>query len=123
MNRSKFEKIIIDNYNCTYDYPWAQYPTFRVFRHSNNKKWFAVIMDIPKNKLGLKSNEIISVVNLKCDSLLIGSLLLEDGFYPSYHMNKNNWISVALDSTADDEKLKMLLDMSFDATSSRTKQH
>lgn len=123
MNRSKFEKFIIDNYNCTYDYPWGQYPTFRVFRHSNNKKWFAVIMDIPKNKLGLKSNEIISVVNLKCDSLLIGSLLLEDGFYPSYHMNKNNWISVALDSTADDEKLKMLLDMSFDATSSRTKQH
>lgn len=123
MNRSKFEKFIIDNYNCTNDYPWEQFPTFRVFRHSNNKKWFAVIMDIPKNKLGLKSNEIITVVNLKCDSLLIGSLLLEDGFYPSYHMNKNNWISVALDSTTDDEKLKMLLDMSFDATYSRTKQH
>ncbi len=123
MNRSKFEKFIIDNFNCTNDYPWEQFPTFRVFRHSNNKKWFAVIMDIPKNKLGLKSNEIITVVNLKCDSLLIGSLLLEDGFYPSYHMNKNNWISVALDSTTDDEKLKMLLDMSFDATYSRTKQH
>ncbi len=123
MNRNELEKFIIDNYNCTYDYPWEQFPAFRVFRHSNNKKWFAVIMDIPKNKLGLKSNEIITVVNLKCDSLLIGSLLLEDGFYPSYHMNKNNWISVALDSTTDDEKLKMLLDMSFDATYSRTKQH
>ncbi len=122
MNRSELEKFISDNYVCTSDFPWMQYPSFRVFRHSNNKKWFAVIMDIPKNKIGLPSDDIISVVNLKSDPIMVGSLLRENGFYPAYHMTKNSWISVALDGSADNEKIKMLLDMSFEATAVKLKK-
>lgn len=99
-----------------------QYPNFRVFRHPNNKKWFAVIMDIPKNKIGLPSDDIISVVNLKSDPIMVGSLLRENGFYPAYHMTKSSWISVVLDGSADDEKIKMLLDMSFEATAVKLKK-
>lgn len=36
------------------------------------------------------------------------------GFFGAYHMNKTNWISVALDGSADDEKVKMLVDLSFE---------
>lgn len=122
MNRSELEKFISDNYVCTSDFPWMHYPNFRVFRHPNNKKWFAVIMDIPKNKIGLPSDDIISVVNLKSDPIMVGSLLRENGFYPAYHMTKNSWISVALDGSADDEKIKMLLDMSFEATAVKLKK-
>lgn len=122
MNRSELEKFISDNYICTSDFPWMQYPSFRVFRHTNNKKWFAVIMDIPKNKIGLPSDDIISVVNLKSDPIMVGSLLRENGFYPAYHMTKSSWISVALDGSADDEKIKMLLDLSFEATAVKLKK-
>ena len=122
MNRSELEKFILDNYVCTSDFPWMQYPSFRVFRHSNNKKWFAVIMDIPKNKIGLPSDDIISVVNLKSDPIMVGSLLRENGIFPAYHMTKSSWISVALDGSADDEKIKMLLDMSFEATAVKLKK-
>ena len=122
MNRSELEKFISDNYVCTSDFPWMQYPSFRVFRHPNNKKWFAVIMDIPKNKIELPSDDIISVVNLKSDSIMVGSLLRENGIFPAYHMTKSSWISVALDGSADDEKIKMLLDMSFEATAVKLKK-
>lgn len=122
MNRSELEKFISDNYVCTSDFPWVQYPSFRVFRHPNNKKWFAVIMDIPKNKIGLPSDDMISVVNLKSDPIMVGSLLRENGFFPAYHMTKNSWITVALDGSADDEKIKMLLDMSFEATAVKLKK-
>ena len=122
MNRSELEKFISDNYVCTSDFPWMQYPSFRVFRHPNNKKWFAVIMDIPKNKIGLPFDDIISVVNLKSDPIMVGSLLRENGIFPAYHMAKNSWISVALDGSADDEKIKMLLDMSFEATAVKLKK-
>ena len=122
MNRSELEKFISDNYVFTSDFPWMQYPSFRVFRHPNNKKWFAVIMDIPKSKIGLPSDDIISIVNLKSDPIMVGSLLRENGFYPAYHMTKNSWISVALDGSADDEKIKMLLDMSFEATAVKLKK-
>lgn len=32
-------------------------------------------------------------------------------------MSKTNWITVALDGSVSDDKIKMLLDMSFDLTS------
>lgn len=86
------------------------------------KKWFALIMDIPRNKLGLQGNEQIDVVNLKCDPLLIGSLRQETGFFSAYHMNKASWITVALDGTVSDDKLKLLLDMSYEATASKVRK-
>ena len=87
-----------------------------VFRHGNNRKWFAVIMEIPREKLGLAGGGDIPVVNLKCDTRLIGSFREETGIHPAYHMSKAHWLTVALDGTVDDDKLKFLLDMSYDLT-------
>ena len=122
MTRFELEQFIIDNYNCNTDYPWIKYPSFEVFRHTNNKKWFALIMDISKDKLGLESNEIISVVNFKCGPILIGSLLREKGFFPAYHMSKNSWITVALNNSVDNDKIKMLLDLSYQLTDNKIKK-
>ncbi len=120
MNRDDLEQFINENYNAESNYPWLKYPNYEVFRHSNNRKWFALIMDIPKNKLGLPGTDIIDVVNFKCDPLLIGSLLKEAGFFPAYHMNKESWITVALDKSVNDDTIKMLLGMSYDATALKT---
>lgn len=116
MNRTELEEYIQNTYSAEPDYPWVKYPDYEVFRHSNNKKWFALIMDVPKNKLGLQGEEVLQVVNLKCDPILLGSLLKDKGFFPAYHMSKANWITVSLDGSVEDEKLKILLDMSFEAT-------
>jgi predicted DNA-binding protein (MmcQ/YjbR family) len=79
-------------------------------------------MDIPKSKLGLETEEIISVVNLKSDPLLIGSLHKENGIFPAYHMNKSHWITILLDGSVEEEKLKLLLNMSYDMTLKKTKK-
>ena len=120
MNRSELEAFIIETYNADRDYPWLKYPNHEVFRHCSNQKWFALIMDLPKSKLGLQGVELLDVVNFKCDPLLIGSLREEPGFFPAYHMNKDSWITVALDGSVPDDKIKMLLDMSYEATIPKT---
>ena len=117
MNREQLEKFLCETYAADMDCPWIKYPNYEVFRHSNNKKWFALIMDVSKNKLGLAGGEILDIVNFKCDPALIGSLRVENGFFPAYHMNKDSWITVALDGTVDDEKIKFLADMSYELTS------
>lgn len=94
-----------------------KFPEYCVFRHKNNKKWFALIMDVPKSKIGLKGNERIDILDVKCDPILIGSLLREKGFFPAYHMSKSSWITIALDDSVDDEKIKWLIDMSYELTS------
>lgn len=121
MNRAELKQFIFESYNVESDHPWMKYPNYEVFRH-NNQKWFALIMDVPKNKLGLTGNDILDVVNFKCDPILIGSLQKETGFFPAYHMSKGSWITVALDGSGSDDKIKLLLDMSYDATAPKARK-
>ena len=116
MNRRELEVYISETYSILGEHLWMQYPAYIVFRHSGNKKWFAVIMDIPRKNLGLVGDSEISVVNLKCDTRLIGSFREEPGIFPGWHMNKAHWLTVALDGTVEVEKIKFLVDMSFKLT-------
>lgn len=116
MTRKQMENLILEQYGIRPDHPWMKDPDSEVFRHSDNRKWFALMMNVPKSKLGLAGDGMLSIANFKCDPILIGLLREESGFFPAYHMNKENWITVALDGSAPDEKIRMLLDMSFRMT-------
>ena len=116
MNRAELERYIAEGYSTQGENPWAQSPTNTVFRHCHNRKWFAIIMDIPRERLGLPGDGILSVVNVKCDPRLIGSFREEPGIFPAYHMNKAHWLTIALDGSAEEGKLKFLLDMSYELT-------
>ena len=116
MNRAELEKYIQEAYGSDAEYPWVRYPNYAVFRYGENSKWFAVVMDVAKSKVGLPGDGKIDIVNVKCDFILIGSLLEQKGFFPAYHMNKANWISVALDGSVEDDMIKWILGMSFDLT-------
>ena len=72
-------------------------------------------MEVPRNKLGLSGSEPMTIMNLKCEPLLIDALRTETGFYPAYHMNKEHWISAVL-SAVEDDKLRFLIDMSWELT-------
>ena len=119
---NELETFIMETYNADADYPWLKYPNYEVFRHCSNQKWFALIMDVPRSKLGLQGDEPLNVANFKCDSLLIGSLRDEPGIFPAYHMNKEQWLTVALDGSVSDDKIKILLDMSFQTTAPKARK-
>ena len=116
MNRQELAAYLTDTYSVEGEQLFARYPSFQVFRHNGNRKWFAVIMDIPRKNLKLPGDGEISVGNLKCDARLIGSFREEPGIFPGWHMNKAHWLSVALDGTVEDEKIKFLVDMSYELT-------
>ena len=111
MTRREFEKHILETYGIEPDFPW-QDKSNAVFRHPLGKKWFALVMDIPKSRLGEKDE---SVVNLKCPPSLVSSFCQDNGIYHAYHMNKANWISVVL-ADADEDEIKTLTDISFNLT-------
>ena len=66
MKRSELESFIMETYNAEADYPWLKYPNYEVFRHCNNRKWFALIMDVPKNKLGLELSGALYIAQSHC---------------------------------------------------------
>ena len=116
MKREELKSFILENYIAATDRPWQKYPSSEVFRHPGSGKWFALIMDLPRGRLGLSGFGTLDVVNLKCDPVLVASLQGGSGTFPAYHMNKDNWLTIALDGSAPDDILRALLDMSYDLT-------
>nr|WP_242543304.1 MULTISPECIES: MmcQ/YjbR family DNA-binding protein [unclassified Enterococcus] len=39
-----------------------------------------------------------------------------EGYYPAYHMNKNHWISVALNGAVEEKQVVYLLKDSYELT-------
>ena len=122
MNRKELFLHCGETYGTKPEFLWESAPTFAVLRNEKSGKWYGAVMDIPRNRLGLKGEEHIDILNVKSDPLLIGSLLEEPGFFPAYHMNKGSWISVALDGTVEEEQIKFLLDISYDLVSLKIKK-
>ena len=121
MNRYALERYIEETYGAEGERLFAADPATCVFRHEANRKWFAIIMEISREKLGLSGEGLIAVVNVKCDTRLIGSFRMTPGIYPAYHMSKAHWLTLALDGSLPAEKLCFLLDMSYDLTKGRKK--
>ena len=116
MNREELEAYILNHYSTEPDYPWADTPRAAVFRHASNRKWFALVMEVPRDKLGLVGTKKLDIVNFKCDPILISSLRDETGIFPAYHMNKASWITATLDGSVPAETIELLLDVSYELT-------
>ncbi|MCL1901736.1 MAG: MmcQ/YjbR family DNA-binding protein [Firmicutes bacterium] len=116
IKREEVFKYIKEKYEIAPDYPWRRTPNYAILRHKNNRKWFAAVIDITEDKIGLNSTKLIDAVLLKNDPLVIGSLRTENGIYAGYHMNKEHWITIHLESGIDCKRVFELIDMSFNLT-------
>ena len=114
--REEIEKYINENYDILQEHPWKDNPNDTTFKHKNNKKWFALIMDVPFQRLKINKDGIVDIINLKNIPEIIGGLRKEKGILPAYHMNKEHWITVLLDGTVPKEKICELIDLSYDLT-------
>lgn len=119
MNRTELEKHISESYGVSAEYPFGDSST-PVFRHIDNRKWFAIMINIPKSKLIPGAVGNVDIVNLKCDPILSSTLIGENGIFPAYHMNKTHWIAVILDDSTDDSMVKWLLGISYDLTKKKS---
>ena len=97
-----------EKYGDTCEYLWERYPDCGVLRRPNNRKWYAVIMTVAGNKVGLSTDNIVEIVDLRAEQEVVNSLVGKRGFAPAYHMNKKSWITVLLDGSVE---LSTVVDM------------
>ena len=115
MTKQEFLKYCLNIYGISPDYPFDEDFETAVLRHTDNRKWYAIVMRVSRRKFGFESDEVIDVVNLKIPTEMFGSFGATDGVYPAYHMNKLHWISVLLPDASDDV-VQFLVNVSFEAT-------
>lgn len=98
------------------DYPWDKFPDYAVLRHAGSEKWFAIVMNVPREKLGMAGEGELDILDLKCHPDKVGSLRKMKGILAGYHMNKEHWISVVLDGTVTAGQLHELIRDSYELT-------
>lgn len=110
-------------YGVSPEYLWSSSPDSAVFRHTENGKWFGVLMRVSAEKLprlretGTGGTEFVNILNLKCEPELAAALAAgKRGIFPAYHMNKTHWISVCLNGSVSEEELDSLIELSFELT-------
>lgn len=87
-----------------------------VYRTAANDKWYAIILTIPYNKVVKDSDreDLVNVIDIKADKQKIKDLLSIDGYYPAYHMNKANWLTIILDGSISDYDIILKVNESYD---------
>jgi predicted DNA-binding protein (MmcQ/YjbR family) len=95
---------------------WDKFPDCAVFKNTDTKKWYGIVMNVKRSQLGEMSNNEVEIINLKINKDKIQELLKKNGYYPAWHMNKKLWISIALDETISDDEIWELVKESHSYT-------
>ena len=84
-----------------------------VLKHKENKRWFALLMNVKgKLYLNIKTEPEYSELLRKSYKYII----------PAYHMNKIHWNTIIVEECKDVELLKELVNGSYQLTKKRSKR-
>ena len=83
------------------------------FTVEESGKWYALMMEVPLQKLGVASQANALILNVKIHPEDKERLIAHDGIFEAYHMNKKHWISIALNVCIDDALIKECIYTSY----------
>ncbi|MFD1392982.1 MmcQ/YjbR family DNA-binding protein [Lacticaseibacillus jixianensis] len=79
------------------EYLWKQFPNNAIIRRQDNRKWYALMVKVTPDKVGLTGADLIDLLVLRANPQTIQAQLKNGQALPAYHMNKEHWLSYQLD--------------------------
>lgn len=105
-------KYVKEKYDGKLEFLWEK-SNNAIVRHHDTKKWYLALLTISKEKLGLKSSDLVEIIDLKMPPEEIEKLVDNKKIFPGYHMNKKHWITICLDNTITNQELFKYIDISY----------
>ena len=112
-NSHKIIKYVKDKYNDDIEYLWEKFPRNGICRRKDNKKWYLAILSVKGTSLGLETEEILEVIDLRAEVNDVPNLIKSKNIYPAYHMNKKHWFTVILDGSVPLSDIENMIDKSY----------
>ena len=100
-------------YNDELEFLWEKFDDNAIWRNKQNNKWYALLLTVSKNKLGIESGDIIEIIDLRYQKEKIEEIIDNKNIFPGYHMNKKSWITIKLDNSVDIKQIYKLIDNSY----------
>lgn len=107
IEREEIFKYVKERYSVSPEYLWDDTPNAAIFRHTNNRKWFGLVMKV-------NGEEYLNVKTEPDYSDLLRNTY--DYIIPAYHMNKEHWNTVIISRDVDESIVYELIDRSYELT-------
>ena len=121
--RDEIFKYAKEKFGSEPEFLWQKYPDYAVLRSKKNKKWYALIASVPMEKLGFESSKNVDILNVKCDPIMIGSLVDNKRYFRAYHMNKEHWITLILNGEIPLKEIFSMINLSLEIVNTKKKKN
>lgn len=115
--KSGYSKKVIqyvkEKYYNELEFLWTKFPDNAVFRRRDSGKWYAALLVLQRQKLGLNEDGTVEIIDLRMKPEDIDKLIDNKHYFPGYHMNKKHWFTICLDGSVPIEKIFHYIDNSY----------
>ena len=99
-------QFVRDFYGDEPEFLWTRFPDNAVWRRKDNKKWYGAILTVLGKKIGLDTDEVVEIIDLRMNPGEAKEVLAREHYHPGWHMNKKTWYTIVLDSGLSNEELR-----------------
>ena len=106
-------EFVRELYGDELEFLWAKFPDNAVWRRKDNMKWYGAILTVAGTKIGLESDKIEEIIDLRMNPVEAETILSREHYYPGWHMNKKSWYTLVLNGSIPDKELKERMKESY----------
>lgn len=100
-------------YGDELEFLWEKFSGNAVWRRQDTGKWYGVLLTVSKRKLGVASDEMAEVLDLRIQPEALEALINNEAYFPGYHMNKKHWFTILLNGSVPREEICHRIDNSY----------
>lgn len=107
-------QYVSQKYDTPLEFLWKKFSDNAIYRRKDNQKWFAALLIIDRNKIGLDGDGKIEILDLRMDPTQKDSIIDNKKYFPGYHMNKKSWYTICLNGSIKNNEIFERIDMSYE---------
>ena len=100
-------------YGDELEFLWSKFPDNAVWRRKETRKWYGAILTVSRRKLGLPSDEVVEIIDLRIKPEQMNAMIDKKRYFPGWHMNKKHWYTIILDGSVSTEEICSRIDESY----------
>lgn len=101
-------------YGDELEFLWTKFPDNAVWRRKDNQKWYGAVLTVNGRKIGLNTDKIVEIIDLRMEAANRDNILSKEHYYPGWHMNKKSWYTLVLDDCISDEEMQLRITESYE---------